>query len=184
VDPETSTEADWRSAAGMLADQQKAGLVRDYFTQGYINALSNGEVALTMAWSGDIFQEDLTGSSHLEFVVPDEGALIWTDCMCIPAAAQHPLDAITLMDYVYQPDVAATIAAGAQYITPVPGAQQVLQERAAEGTAEDAALLQQISESPLVFPAEADLARLHTYRVFENEDELVAWNHIFSPFQA
>ena len=184
VDPETSTEDDWHRAADMLARQQQEGIVRDYFTQGYINALSNGEVALTMAWSGDIFQEDLTGSSHLEFVVPKEGAIIWTDCMCIPKAAQHPLDAITLMDYVYRPDVAATIATGAQYITPVPGARQVLESRAASATGDRAALLQQVATSPLVFPSEEDRARLHTYRVFENEDELVAWNRIFSPFQA
>ena len=184
VDPETSTEADWRAAADMLAAQKARGLVRDYFTQGYINALSNGEVALTMAWSGDIFQKNLAGSSKFKFVVPEEGAIIWTDCMCIPRASQHPLDAITLMDYVYRPDVAATIAAGAQYITPVPGARGVLEERAAEATGEDAQLLQQVATSPLVFPAEQDLARLHSYRVFDNEDELVAWNRIFAPFQA
>jgi spermidine/putrescine transport system substrate-binding protein len=184
VDPETSTEDDWRRAADMLAQQRAQGIVRDYFTQGYINALSNGEVALTMAWSGDIFQEDLSGSSRLEFVVPEEGAIIWTDCMCIPKAAQHPLDALELMDYVYRPDVAATIAAGAQYITPVPGSRAVLQERAAKATGEEAQLLQQVAASPLVFPSDQDRARLHTYRVFESEDELVAWNRIFAPFQA
>jgi spermidine/putrescine transport system substrate-binding protein len=184
VDPETSTEEDWRRAADVLARQKSEGIVRDYFTQGYINALSNGEVALTMAWSGDIFQEDLAGSSRLEFVVPDEGAIIWTDCMCIPAAAQHPLDAITLMDHVYRPEVAATIAAGAQYITPVPEAKAVLERRAAESSGEEAELLQQVASSPLVFPTDQDRSRLHTYRVFENEEELVAWNRIFAPFQA
>ena len=184
VDPETSTEDDWRRAAGLLAKQRQQGIVHDYFTQGYINALSNGEVALTMAWSGDIFQEDLTGSSRLEFVVPTEGAIIWTDCMCIPKAAQHPLDAITLMDYVYRPDVAATIAAGAQYITPVPASQAILERRANEASGAEAQLLHQVASSPLVFPSAEDRAKLHTYRVFENEDELVTWNHIFAPYQA
>ncbi len=180
--PETSTETDWHAAAAKLAEQRKAGLVHGYYTQGYINALANGEVALTMAWSGDIFQQNLAGSSEFKFVVPEEGALIWTDCMCIPRAAQHPLDAITLMDYVYEPEVAATIAAGAQYITPVPGAQGVLEERAT--TSPDGDLLAKVAASPLVFPSEEDRSRLHTYRVFENEDELVAWNRIFAPFQA
>jgi spermidine/putrescine transport system substrate-binding protein len=182
ISPETSTEAEWRTAADMLMNQRKAGIVRDYFTQGYINALANGEVALTMAWSGDIFQQNLAGSSEFKFVVPHDGAIVWTDCMCIPKAAQHPLDALTLMDYVYDPEVAATIAAGAQYITPVPGAKEVLEERAA--TSADGELLGQVAESPLVFPSEEDRSRLHTYRVFESEDELVAWNRIFAPFQA
>jgi spermidine/putrescine transport system substrate-binding protein len=183
AEPETSTEDDWKAAAEMLAHQKAQGLVRDYFTQGYINALRNGEVALTMAWSGDIFQEDLSGSTRLEFVVPDDGAIIWTDCMCIPQAAQHPLDAITLMDYVYRPDVAATIAAGAQYITPVPGSRAILEQRAAEATGDEAQLLQQVATSPLVFPSDEDRARLHTYRVL-TEDEAVVWNRIFAPFQA
>jgi spermidine/putrescine transport system substrate-binding protein len=183
AEPETSTEDDWKAAAEMLAHQKAQGLVRDYFTQGYINALRNGEVALTMAWSGDIFQEDLSGSTRLEFVVPDDGAIIWTDCMCIPKAAQHPLDAITLMDYVYRPDVAATIAAGAQYITPVPGSKAILEQRAAAATGDEAQLLQQVATSPLVFPSDEDRARLHTYRVL-TEDESVVWNRIFAPFQA
>ena len=38
---------------------------------------------------------------------PKEGALIWTDNMCIPLHAQHPRDAMTYMDCVYQPEVGA-----------------------------------------------------------------------------
>jgi hypothetical protein len=41
-----------------------------------------------------------------------------------------------------------------------------------------------VAASPLVFPSEEDRSRLHTYRVFENEEELVAWNRIFAPFRA
>jgi spermidine/putrescine transport system substrate-binding protein len=182
--PETSTEADWRNAAAMLAKQKDEGIVRAYYTQSYINALRNGEVALTMAWSGDIFQEVLKGSTDLRFVVPKEGAIIWTDCMCIPQAAQHPLDAITLMDFVYRPDIAGQIASGAQYITPVPKARDAILELASAASGDRATLLREIAHSPLVFPSAADVERLYTYRVFQSQAEEVAWNEIFAPFQA
>jgi spermidine/putrescine transport system substrate-binding protein len=184
IPPENSTEADWRSAADLLAKQQSQGIVRGYYQQSYIKALRNGEVALSMAWSGDIFQEVLNGSTDLRFVVPDEGAIIWTDCMCIPRAAQHPVDAMTLMDFVYQPDVAGQIASGAQYITPVPEAKDAIIALADAATGERATLLREIADSPLVFPTAEDVSRLHTYRVFGSEDEEVAWNQIFAPYQA
>ena len=52
--PETSTEADWKKAADWLKKQQP--LVRKYYDQAYIDALSKGDIWASMAWSGDIFQ--------------------------------------------------------------------------------------------------------------------------------
>jgi spermidine/putrescine transport system substrate-binding protein len=55
-----------------------------------------------MAWSGDIFQLNLEGdASGLQFAIPSEGVVIWTDNMCIPVGVENPVDAITYMDYVY-----------------------------------------------------------------------------------
>ncbi len=58
-----------------------------------------------MAWSADILQLQLGGFPQLKFVVPDEGAMLWTDSLCIPVNSQHPLDALTFMDFIYRPDV-------------------------------------------------------------------------------
>ncbi len=76
VAPETSTPADWQAAADLLQKQKDDGIVRQFFTQNYTNALQNGDVALTMAWSGDIFQLNLEGDvSGLQFCIPDEGVM-------------------------------------------------------------------------------------------------------------
>ena len=126
VKPEKSTPADWQKAADKLKKQRDQGIVRKYYDQSYIDALSKGETALSMAWSGDIFQANLSAGNHdLKFVIPNEGGVIWTDNMCIPLGAAHPLDAITYMNWVYQPRIAATMAEYIDYITPVPGAQDV-----------------------------------------------------------
>ena len=77
--------------------------MRKYYEQDYIDPLSKGDIWASMAWSGDIFQANASGAT-LEFVVPKEGAPIWTDNMCIPEHAAHPRDAMTYMDFVYEPE--------------------------------------------------------------------------------
>jgi spermidine/putrescine transport system substrate-binding protein len=179
ISPEDSTPDDWQKAADTLTKQRDDGLVRQYYQQNYINALSNGDVALTMAWSGDIFQTNLSGdASGLQFTVPTEGAVIWTDNMCIPVGVQHPVDAITYMDYVYQPDVAGQIAQWVNYITPVPSSKSYVESLAAKATGADKTYFENVAKSALVYPTPADTEKLHVYRVL-TEDEQVQWDQMF-----
>ena len=181
IKPETSTPKDWQKAADKLKSQRDSQIVRKYYDQSYIKALAAGDTWISMAWSGDVFQANLSaGNEKLKFVIPSEGGLIWTDNMCIPLNAAHPLDAITYMDYVYQPAVAATLAEYIDYITPVPSAKQVIEQQAAtEKDAASKASLLQTSESPLVFPSQDVLSRTAYYRVL-NSTEVKQWNDIFN----
>jgi spermidine/putrescine transport system substrate-binding protein len=177
VAPETSKEPDWHKAAAWLKKQQP--LVRKYYEQDYIDPLTKGDIYVSMAWSGDIFQANASGAT-LEFVVPKEGAMIWSDNMCIPAHADHPRDAMTYMDWVYQPDVGADIAEYVNYITPVATSQAVIEKRAKEATGDDREFLEGLATSPLVFPSKADFAKLHRYRTLTKAEQKV-WNGIFEP---
>src|SRR6266571_3058890 len=106
VDPVGSTESEWAKAAKKLKQQKSDGIVRAYYDQSYIDHLKNGDTVVTQAWSGDIFQADLNSKYRdLSLLIPDEGGMFWTDNMCIPKYAQNPRDAMTLMDFYYQPDV-------------------------------------------------------------------------------
>lgn len=178
VNPEKSTEADWHKAADWLKRQQP--LVRKYYDQGYIDALSRGDIWAGTAWSGDIFQANASGASGLEFVIPDEGAVIWTDNMCIPMHAAHPLDAMIYMDFVYQPKIAAMLAEYINYITPVPAAQPVIEQDAANASGKDKASLDYLAHSPLIFPKQSDFSKLHRYRVLTASEEKT-WDDIFQP---
>ena len=180
VKPDKSTPKDWQKAADKLKQQRDSGIVRKYYDQSYIKALSAGDTWITMAWSGDIFQANLSaGNENLKFVIPKEGGLIWTDNMCIPVGAAHPLDAITYMDYVYKPDVAATLAEYIDYITPVPGAKAVIEQQAAAATdAATKASLLLTSESPLVFPPQGEFDQVYYYRVL-SPSERTQWDAIW-----
>jgi spermidine/putrescine transport system substrate-binding protein len=129
------------------------GLRVTFFKQNYVNALANGDVVATMAWSGDIYQENAIGAPEgMQFATPNDGGLLWTDNMVIPAGAQHPVDAITLMDFVYRPEIAAMITAFVAYVTPVPEARDVILANAAAATdPRTKDKLQVLADSPLVF---------------------------------
>ena len=179
VNPSEATLEDAEAAQQTLLEQ--APCVRDYYGNEFAQALADGSLAITMAWSGDVFQLQFD-NPDLQFVVPEEGAILWTDNMAIPKGAQNPNAALAMMDYVYDPANAAQIAEWVNYITPVPGAKEVISENAdaaeAEGDTETAEYLRTVAESPLVFPTQEMLDRLYSYKVLD-EDEERQWNELF-----
>ncbi|GLY72591.1 polyamine ABC transporter substrate-binding protein [Actinoallomurus iriomotensis] len=181
IDPEKSTPDDWKKAGAKLQEQKDKGIVRKYYENDYIDALSRGDVWLTMAWSGDIFQQNLNEGSNLKFVIPKEGATIWTDNMMIPKTADNPVDALMMMDFFYRPEIAANLAEFINYVTPVPAAKDVIAADAAKATGSKKKTLESVASSPLVFPTDADYARLRHYRSLtpaEEKDYTAVFQHI------
>ena len=168
ADVTSSTEDDWHRAGEALQQQKDAGIVRHYYDQRYIDALERGDIWITQAWSGDVFQARASGYPHLEFVVPEEGVMHWTDNMMIPMHAFNPQSAIMWMDFYYQPAVAARVADWVNYITPVPDAKAIIATNLDDPT---------VADSPLVFPT-SDITA-HDYRVFASQHESDTWNGIF-----
>ena len=179
IQPMDATEDDVRAAMDVLREQ--APLVRGYYGNEYAQELANGSLALTVAWSGDVFQLQFD-NPDLRFIVPEAGGILWIDNLTIPKGAQHPNDALAFMDYAYRPEVAAQIAETVNYICPVPGAQEIIQTHAQEaadgGDQETADYLTSVAESELVFPSEEMLTRLHSYKVLTEEEEEL-WNSLF-----
>ncbi len=189
VDPATSTESDWHKAASFLARQKSDGIVRGYYQQNYIDNLKSGEILISQAFSGDIFQANLQQQFRdLKLLMPSEGGMFWTDNMCIPMYAQNPRDAMTLMDYFYQPQVEAVVEYYNDYVCPVPDARLVLLTPSGWAASELAAMRPEIGEpptvtadSPLVFPTPEFRARSKDYYQFTNAAEIAAWNALFEP---
>jgi spermidine/putrescine transport system substrate-binding protein len=182
VTPEGSTEEDWQRAAELLVRQRDSGVLAGYYSSNYIPALKRGDVAITMAWSGDIFAAKLGKDlpEQIEFVVPDEGALLWTDAMVIPQGAVHLADAITYMDHVYDPKVAAQIAQYVNYISPVPEAQpEIVRMAESVDDPQERERLLQVAGSPLVFLTDEMAANLHEYRELATDEEAAAWEATF-----
>ncbi len=168
VEPKDSTPDDWQAAADMLTQQREDGIVRQYYGADYLNDLQRGDLALTMAWAADILISNISGFPDLQFVVPDEGALLWTDCLCIPKGAESPVDAMTMIDYLYAPDVAAGLTAWVQGVSPVPDAKDVLIQQGDK----------EVANNPLVFPTDEMYENLHDYRILTPEEQ-ERWDDLF-----
>jgi spermidine/putrescine transport system substrate-binding protein len=173
--PATSTPADWTAAAAKLEEQKP--LVRSYYDQSYKAALESEDIWISMAWSGDIFQSSqYEGHPFLKAVIPTEGAMFWTDNMCMPIHVQNPVDAMTYMDSVYDPHVQALIEDYNAYVCPVPAAQDIILHDLKDPT---------VANSPTVFPDAHQVSLSRPYYAWKNAAELKQWNDTFQPiFQA
>jgi spermidine/putrescine transport system substrate-binding protein len=181
IDPAKSTADDWKKAADKLKEQKSSGVLRNYYDQSYIDALGKGEVWITQAWSGDVFQKNVSEGKNFKFVIPEEGGTIWTDNFAIPVTAKSPVDALALIDFFYQTDIAASLAEYINYVCPVPSAQAQIKTDAAKLTGADKTAMEALADSPLVFPGESDYAKLHYYRDFPTPAEQQAYQSIFQP---
>ncbi|MDQ3986953.1 MAG: spermidine/putrescine ABC transporter substrate-binding protein [Actinomycetota bacterium] len=170
IDPETASIEDAEAAQQKLLDQREEGIVRKYYGNDYVGPLASGDLALTMAWSGDVLGKTI-GNPDIKFAVPEEGGILWVDNMAIPEGAEHPIDAHLMMDFVYQPEIAAQMTAWINYISPVPEAQDILKDAKDSYT-------RKVASSPLVFPTPDMEARLHHYKNLTPEEE-EQWNEFF-----
>ncbi|MEU5218338.1 extracellular solute-binding protein [Streptomyces sp. NPDC020807] len=173
VDVTKWTEDDFHTMCDQVEKLVRAKHVRRFTGNDYIKDLSSGDVLACQAYSGDVIQLQ-ADNPDIEFVVPEEGAELWAESLMIPNRAQHKANAEKLIDYYYEPEVAAELAAWVNYVCPVPAAQNVL----ADSGDED---LVALAEDPLIFPDTAMRSRLAIPRDI-GADERVAfskrWNAI------
>ena len=166
-DPSQITEADFDDAVAAIQEALDAGIVRSFTGNEYAEDLVAGNVVLAMAWSGDVIAKQAEKET-LVWQLPDEGGMLWTDNMLIPKGAANKYSAELFIDFVYDPEIAAQIAAWVNYVTPVKGAKEAL-----------AASDPELAESPLIFPPADVLANVSIFRTLTEGEEGV-FNDKFS----
>jgi spermidine/putrescine transport system substrate-binding protein len=159
VDASKAKIADILKAIEKIKVAKDAGQIRRFTGNDYTTDLAKGNVWVSVAYSGDLVQLQ-ADNPDLEFIYPKEGAMLFTDNMMMPKHVAHPYGAEVLMNYYYEPEVAAKVAAYVNYITPVDGAQAIL-----EKTDPD------LAHNPLIFPSEDVRKRLYAYPALSPTDE-------------
>lgn len=173
VDITKWTGADFDKVCDQVEKLVKAKHIRRFTGNDYIKDLSSGDVLACQAYSGDIIQLQ-ADNPNIEFVVPEEGAELWAESLMIPNLADHKANAERLIDYYYQPEVAAELAAWVNYVCPVPAARDVLASSKDKETAE-------LAEDPLIFPDDRMRSRLAIARDIkpaERTEFSKRWNRI------
>jgi len=99
--------------------------IKYFHSSQYINDLANGDVCLSVGFSGDIVQAQTRAAEaengvEIQYVIPEEGTVIWFDTLAIPADAPHPEAAHAYINFVLDPKNMAGITNYVAYANAVP----------------------------------------------------------------
>ncbi|HYK96740.1 MAG TPA: spermidine/putrescine ABC transporter substrate-binding protein [Candidatus Dormibacteraeota bacterium] len=155
ADPATTTSDDLQAVHDDIKPLVNAGLI--FADNSYLNNFASKKTWAAMVWSGDLAS---SGSADDVFQVPDEGVMIWTDNMVIPKGAANKYTAELMINFVYDPKIAAQIEDYVFYVCPVKGADLEIKKI-------DAAA----ATNPLIFPPADVQAKFHNFQFLSTDLE-------------
>ena len=169
VDITKVTEDQFMNAVDFLEKKIADGWIRGVKGNEYKEDLISGDATAVIAWAGDLFQLSNENEGKFDFAIPESGGTISGDNFLIPstASAEGKKNAETLINYYYDPAVAAEVAAYVNYVTPVKGAQE-----------EMAKFDPELAQSEYIFPTEKTLSRLNVFKALTPAEE-TAWTEAF-----
>jgi len=148
----TFSDAKFENALDVIRSGIADGVIRRVTGNAYTDDLVSGDALAAITWSGDIASLNAEHGGRWGFALPDAGGTLWNDNFLVPVGAQHKANAEKLIDWYYDPAIAAQVAAYVNYITPVVGAQE-----------EVAKIDPPLADDPLIFPDAATLARAKVF---------------------
>jgi spermidine/putrescine transport system substrate-binding protein len=159
ADPEDFTDDEFGKAIDRLQKATDAGQIRAFTGNEYAQDLVKGNVVACEAWSGDVIQLQFD-NPDIKFVAPEEGLALWSDNMLVPNKSAHKANAEELMNFYYEPENAAMLAAWVNYICPVEGAKEAMEKI-------DSSLV----ENQLIFPSEETLSQAKDFMGLDQKQE-------------
>ncbi|MGA4544735.1 ABC transporter substrate-binding protein [Uniformispora flossi] len=157
--PEKFTDDDFNAAIDKVQKAVDKQQIRRFTGNDYAQELGSGDIAACLAWSGDLVQIKAE-HPEVEFVIPDHGYASSTDELLLPIKAQHKDNAEKLVDFYYQPPVAAQLVASINYISPVSGIRDELLKISPD-----------MANNPLVLPTPEVTAKGHAFRALTEDEE-------------
>lgn len=149
------------AALDVIDEQLQSGQVATVKGNSYTQDLEAGDVWAGMAWSGDIsiLNHD-AGEEIWKFVVPDAGAAMFIDSFAMPPSTEADAEIHELINYYYEPEVAAEVAAYVEYVTPVAGAREAME-----------AIDPELAENTLLFPDDEMSAKIFDMRALTAQED-------------
>ncbi len=158
-DPGKFSDADFDGAIGRLQKAVDKKQIRRFTGNDYTADLSKGDIAACVAWAGDIIQLQ-TDNPDIEYAIPAAGYITSSDNLLVPAQARHKTNAEKLIDYYYEPPVAAQLAAYINYVCPVDGVREELAE-----------IDESMASNTLILPDKEMAAKSRSFRSLSTKEE-------------
>ncbi len=154
ANPSNFTDEEFENAIDALTEIVASGQIRQVTGNDYINALETGDIIAALGWSGDVFPLD----GNFGFSLPESGGMLWSDNMLIPSTATHKKNAEAVMNYYFDPEIAAEVAAWVWYISPVKGAREAMEKIDPE-----------LVDVPWIFPTDKELNNSYVFMTLTAE---------------
>jgi spermidine/putrescine transport system substrate-binding protein len=169
VNLQTVTEDQYMNAVDYMTKQISDGWIRGVKGNEYAEDLTSGDATAVIGWSGDMFILRAENEGKFDFAIPESGGTISGDNLMIPstASAEGKANAEKLINFYYDPAIAAEVAAYVNYVCPVKGAQAEMEKIAPE-----------LASSPFIFPDDAMSKRLNVFRSLTPAEE-TSWTEAF-----
>jgi spermidine/putrescine transport system substrate-binding protein len=169
ADPATVTEDQYMNALDFLEGKISDGWIRGVKGNEYAEDLTSGDATAVIGWSGDMFILASENEGKFDFAIPESGGTISGDNMLIPSTAtpEAKANAEKLINWYYDPAIAAEVAAYVNYVTPVKGAQAEMEK-----------IDPDLAKSEYIFPSEATMKNLSVFRSLTPAEES-AWTEAF-----
>lgn len=123
--PNSRNPKELKEAKKILLEQRP--LLKKYSADTYQDELISNDIWIAQGWSGDVMQV-IQENPNIDFIIPNEGSIIWADTFCIPNGAPHQDNARIFVDYILRPDTGADIASQVGYATPNQAAYDLLKK--------------------------------------------------------
>ncbi len=161
IDPSKDfTEDQFMKGIAFLEKQIKDGIVIGVRGNEYTQDLRDGNVWAVIGWSGDMFQLKAESEGKFDFAIAEEGGMIANDNLMIPSTTSNNAAAEKLINYYYDPVIAAKVAAFVNYVCPVKGAQEEL-----------AKIDPELAQSEFIFPTDKTNSQLKIFRALTAAEE-------------
>ncbi len=138
-----------------------------------IEAIANGDICVAVAYNGDFVQArkralEAKNGIQVDFLIPEEGTLLWFDMLAIPRNAAHAANAYRFINYILEPRVIADISNFTGFANPNSAALPLL-DRA-------------IAANPTVYPTQDQRRRLFVQKM-DSPDESRAITRLWQKFK-
>jgi spermidine/putrescine transport system substrate-binding protein len=169
VDLATVTEDQFMNAVDFMAKKIADGWIRGVKGNEYAQDLTSGDATAVIGWSGDMFILASENAGKFDFAIPESGGTLSGDNMMIPSTvtAEAKANAEKLINWYYDPAIAAEVAAYVNYLTPVKGAQAEMEK-----------INPELAKSEYIFPSDATLKNLSVFRALTPAEE-TKWSEAF-----
>ncbi len=158
ADPGNFTDDDFDQAIEDIEAARASGQLRRFTGNDYASDLAQGNLGACLAWAGDVVQLSKDNPA-IKFFIPESGGVLMEDVMMVPEGAPNSDGAHELIDFYFEPEIAAQVAAYVNAVCPVAGAQDAM-----------ANIDPELADNQLIFPDSESMKQMFTYMSLSIDD--------------